>query len=129
MTLPGLLTSPMEYGAAALLAVSLTALFTLRAKRKAAAVSSKTADEQLIAKIDERLAAVANRVETHQTVLMNRLHDDIRGLQSDMDWLAGERMIEEAIAMVHAGQSPQDISSELGLSTEDAETISRFRKH
>lgn len=130
MTLPGLMTPTVLYAAAALLGAFVIVYYTLRVRRaKAAALPVVDENATLIAQIDERLSTVATRIEAHQADLIDRVHDDIRSLQSDMDWLAGERMIEEAIAMAHAGQSASHISSELGLSVEDAETISRFRKH
>ena len=129
MTLPGLMTPTVLYAAAALLGAFVIAFYTLRVRKAQAAACSQTENMDLIAQIDERLAGVANRIEAHQADLIHRVHDDIRSLQSDMDWLAGERMIEEAIAMARTGQSASHISTELGLSVEDAETIARFRKH
>lgn len=129
MTLPGPMTLLLISGAAALLVVMLIAASIRRVRANKRAASSKAVEAKMMSEIEARLDGLAERLEGHQTTMMNRLHDDIRGLQSDMDWLAGERMIEEAIAMAHAGQQPAAISNELGLSMDAAETITRFRKH
>ena len=129
MTLDGLMTLNTVYAAAALLAVLLTVTSIRLVRRKKAAVSQVDRDAEILARIDTKLATAVERIEKHQDRLSARLHDDIRGLQSDMDWLAGERMIEEAISMARTGETAANISSELGLSKDAAETITRFRKH
>ena len=129
MTLPGPMTLLLISGAAALLVAMLTVVSIRRVRANKRAASAKAKETALIDQIEARIDGLAQRLEGHQALMMNRLHDDIRGLQSDMDWLAGERMIEEAIAMAHAGQQPAAISNELGLSMDAAETITRFRKH
>ncbi|WP_194096953.1 hypothetical protein [Marivivens aquimaris] len=131
MTLPGPQTLMIISGGVALFVVLLTAITIRRVRAKAAAASAKAQarEEQLIEQIDVRLAAYAGRIEAMQAQTADRIHDDIRGLQSDMDWLAGERMIDEAINMARTGQQAKDISVELGLPLDAAEAISRFRKH
>ncbi|MCL7405042.1 hypothetical protein MWN63_03485 [Paradonghicola geojensis] len=129
MTLPGPMTLLPISGAAALLVAMLIVVSIRRVRANKRVALAQAKETALIDQIEARIDGLAQRLEGHQTLMMNRLHDDIRGLQSDMDWLAGERMIEEAIAMAHAGQQPAAISDELGLSMDAAETITRFRKH
>ncbi|NBQ49881.1 MAG: hypothetical protein EBU35_04460 [Marivivens sp.] len=129
MTLPGPMTLLPISGAAALLVAMLIVVSIRRVRANKRVALAQAKETALIDQIEARIDGLAQRLEGHQALMMNRLHDDIRGLQSDMDWLAGERMIEEAIAMAHAGQQPAAISNELGLSMDAAETITRFRKH
>lgn len=60
---------------------------------------------------------------------MAGLREDVSGLKSDVEWLAGERMIEQAIALAQTGSDPEEIGQELGLSRDTAATIAMFRKH
>lgn len=129
MNLPGQDTLTL-LAAAVVLTMLLAGLMSVRRLRLRKAVAAKPAQQEiLLQQIDARLEALANRLETSQHIVVNRLHDDIRGLQTDMDWLAGERMIDEAIAMARNGQQSQDISAELGLPMDAVQTITRFRKH
>lgn len=57
------------------------------------------------------------------------LQHDIRHLKSDVEWLAGERMIEQAITLAQTGLEADEIGRELGLTRETAETIRMFRRH
>lgn len=57
------------------------------------------------------------------------LRTDIQHLKSDVEWLAGERMIEQAITLAQTGLEAEEIGRELGLTRETAETIRMFRRH
>ncbi len=57
------------------------------------------------------------------------LRTEILGLKSDVEWLAGERMIEQAIALAQSGIEAEEIGRELGMSRDAAETIVAFRRH
>ena len=57
------------------------------------------------------------------------LKTDIQDLKSDVEWLAGERMIEQAITLAQTGLEADEIGRELGLTRETAETIRMFRRH
>ena len=57
------------------------------------------------------------------------LKSDIQDLKSDVEWLAGERMIEQAITLAQTGLEADEIGRELGLTRETAETIRMFRRH
>ena len=81
--------------------------------------------EELAARV-EGLIAEQTRA---QTDALASLRADIQHLKSDVEWLAGERMIEQAIALAQSGAEPDEIGRELGLTRETAEAISTFRKH
>lgn len=71
---------------------------------------------------------IAEQTRRHSDALAS-LKADIQHLKSDVEWLAGERMIEQAIALAQTGLEADDIGRELGLTLETAETIAAFRKH
>ena len=95
MTLPGPMTLLPISGAAALLVAMLIVVSIRRVRANKRVALAQAKETALIDQIEARIDGLAQRLEGHQTLMMNRLHDDNRGLQSDMDWLAGERMIEE----------------------------------
>jgi hypothetical protein len=73
-------------------------------------------------------AAVAQMIQ-HQQTEFAALRADMTALKSDVDWLAGERMIEQAIAMAQTGLSADDISMMLDLPRDAAETITLLARH
>lgn len=120
---------------------TLIAFGLLRARARAADVWADEATLPMVAVAAgpdgaEVAAEVAARVEgmiaeqtkRHSDALAS-LKADIQHLKSDVEWLAGERMIEQAIALAQSGLEPDDIGRELGLTLETAETIAAFRKH
>lgn len=64
-----------------------------------------------------------------QADALAELKAEILGLKSDVEWLAGERMIEQAIAMAQSGIEAEEIGRELGMTRDAAETIVAFRRH
>ena len=81
--------------------------------------------EELAARVEGMIAEQTRR----QGDALASLKADIQHLKSDVEWLAGERMIEQAIALAQTGMDPDDIGRELGLTRDAAETITVFRKH
>ena len=55
--------------------------------------------------------------------------EDLAAIRGDLEWLAGERMIEEAIALARTGTASEEIATETGLSADAIRTISAFRHH
>ncbi|MEZ5753719.1 MAG: hypothetical protein R3D90_02755 [Paracoccaceae bacterium] len=83
----------------------------------------------LAARLEGLMAEQARRQSDVLTVALAGLKADLQHLKSDVEWLAGERMIEQAIQMAQTGLDPDDIGRELGLTRDTAETIATFRKH
>lgn len=83
----------------------------------------------LAARLEGVMAEQARRQSDVLTVALAGLKADLQHLKSDVEWLAGERMIEQAIQMAQTGLDPDDIGRELGLTRDTAETIATFRKH
>lgn len=81
---------------------------------------------------DEVAARIEGLIAEHtrmQNDVLVSLRADIQHLKSDVEWLAGERMIEQAIALAQSGANPDEIGRELGMTHDAAETITLFRKH
>ena len=79
--------------------------------------------------ISARVAALLQDHERRMTDAFSHVREDLSGLNSDVEWLAGERMIEQAIALAQTGSDAEEIGQELGLSRDQAATIALFRKH
>jgi hypothetical protein len=121
---------------------ALLTLGLLRARRRPAPVADAAdldaelalvAESALPVAVAEELAARVEGMIAEQTRrqgdALASLKADIQHLKSDVEWLAGERMIEQAIALAQTGMDPDDIGRELGLTRDAAETIAVFRKH
>lgn len=83
----------------------------------------------LAARVEGMIAEQARRQADVLSVALAGLKADIQHLKTDVEWLAGERMIEQAIQMAQSGLEPDDIGRELGLTRDTAQTIATFRKH
>lgn len=111
-------------------------LVGLRARRRAAAIVSVAvmaeADVAVVDPVEEisqKVAALLHDHERRMTDAFAHVREDLSGLKSDVEWLAGERMIEQAIALAQTGSDADEIGQELGLSRDQAATIALFRKH
>lgn len=92
-------------------------------------VSAPEVAAALAARMEGLIAEQTRRQADVLTVALAGLKADIQHLKSDVEWLAGERMIEQAIQMAQSGLEPDDIGRELGLTRDTATTIATFRKH
>ncbi len=81
--------------------------------------------DQVVARVEGLLTA---QTQVQADALAD-LKAEILGLKSDVEWLAGERMIEQAIALAQSGIEAEEIGRELGMSRDAAETIVAFRRH
>jgi hypothetical protein len=121
---------------------SLLTLGLMRARRRPVVTADEAdlqaelalvAEQALPVAVAEELAARVEGMIAEQTRrqgdALASLKADIQHLKSDVEWLAGERMIEQAIALAQTGMDPEDIGRELGLTRDAAETITVFRKH
>lgn len=97
----------------------------LMAEPQAEAVAPEAVAEHVAARV-EGLITAQNRA---QADALADLKAEILGLKSDVEWLAGERMIEQAIALAQTGVDAEEIGRELGMTRDAAETIVAFRRH
>ncbi|MBC2834799.1 hypothetical protein [Paragemmobacter straminiformis] len=81
--------------------------------------------DHLAARVEDLLSAQTRA----QADALADLKAEILGLKSDVEWLAGERMIEQAIALAQSGVEAEEIGRELGMTRDAAETIVAFRRH
>lgn len=84
---------------------------------------------QVAAEVAARVEGLLSAQTQAQADALADLKAEILGLKSDVEWLAGERMIEQAIALAQTGVEADEIGRELGLSRDAAETIVAFRRH
>ena len=85
--------------------------------------------EEVAAMIGARIGDLLAKQQSYQAEALAALRADLQGVKADVEWLAGERMIEQAIAMAQAGSTPDAISEELGMSRDSAAAIALFRRH
>lgn len=76
-------------------------------------------------RVEELLAAHHGQRQTEDAAL----RQDILAIRADVEWLSGERMIEQALTMFHDGKSDGDVSQELGLPLETVRTLNLLRAH
>lgn len=108
------------------LAIALTGTKIARSKAEA---KLAVREQEMLARIDARLAEFGAQSSRSTNDAMERIHSDIQSLQTDLEWLAGERMIEQAIEMARIGHTATDISTDLGMPLEAANTITKYRRH
>lgn len=84
---------------------------------------------RLIRESEDRIAALAHMLDASQRERIEGMRLEFTSVKSDIEWLTGERMIEQAVSMARDGMSAEDISADLGLSLEAAQTISVIRRH
>ena len=78
----------------------------------------------LLARVERRLADAQDC-----SAELARMHQTLLQMRADVEWLAGERMIEQAIEMCRAGLSNESISADLGLHPADVRTLRLLRAH
>lgn len=84
---------------------------------------------ELIREGEERLSTMFAMMEEAQQARFDALRSDISSIRAEIDWLTGEQMVEQAIAMARNGVTVEEINAELGLSKEIAETVNATRVH
>lgn len=99
------------------------------AERLSAALLPTPTAEDTADILSARLAELLGEHERRLSEAFATVREDVSGLKSDVEWLTGERMIEQAIALAQTGSDPDEIGHELGLSRDAAATIALFRKH
>ena len=97
--------------------------------RMAAAARPQTDIANLIRDGENRLTSLVAMMDANHQAYLENLRSEISAVKADIDWLTGEKMIEQAISMAREGVAAEDISADLGLSFDAAHTISVMRRH
>ncbi len=83
----------------------------------------------LIRASEDRIAALVATLDASQQTRLEDMRHELTSVKSDLEWLTGERMIEQAVSMARDGMSAEEISADLGLALDAAQTISVMRRH
>ncbi|MGP3697158.1 hypothetical protein [Rhodobacter sp. NSM] len=112
------------------MAAATVALLMLRRRRAAApAVAAPPPLEDQLAALEQRISDRLHDMDWRHATVLDRISATTDSLQSDIDWLTGERMIEQAISLARRGEEPSAIAAEVGLDLEEAKAIARLRRH
>lgn len=57
------------------------------------------------------------------------LQQDLAAIRAEVEWLSGERMIEQALTMFRDGKTDRDVSTELGLPLDTVRSLNLLRAH
>jgi hypothetical protein len=82
-----------------------------------------------IGMIVERIETRLSAQDRERCAQMELLRQDLAHMRADVEWLAGERMIEQAIEMCREGHSNERVSADLGLQPESVRTLKLLRTH
>ena len=110
-------------------ALLLCLVFVRRRRQSSVAFSKYTEQEAGLRDAELRLSDLIADLDLRHGSVLDNLSHSINTIASSVEWLAGERMIEQAIAMAQSGSPAESISEKMGLSLDDARTILQFRRH
>jgi hypothetical protein len=130
------LTLPAMLAATALVAGLVFVLIGVLMGWREVVRQSARMKQDLIAEIAPCLTEHAQKIETILTTHESQrqtgddaMRQDLSAIRADVEWLAGERMIEQALDMFRDGVSAKDVGKELGLPLETVRTLQLLRAH
>ncbi|AZB63582.1 hypothetical protein EBL87_07495 [Cereibacter sphaeroides] len=122
--------SPLLVLSLALPAAAAGALaYILMRRQRAGVPAAPPALEEQLAALEQRISDRLHDMDWRHASVLDRISATTDSLQSDIDWLTGERMIEQAIQLARKGAEPEAIAGEVGLELEEARAIARLRRH
>jgi pilus assembly protein TadC len=134
--MPVTLTSPVLLALTALIAGMVLLLIGVLLGWREVVRQSATMRQELIAQMSPEFTAHTRQIETllsaHHALRQSEdeaVRQDLSAIRADLEWLAGERMIEQALTMFREGVSVKDVSQELGLPVETVRTLNLLRAH
>lgn len=116
----------------AVLALSFGMLMSWRAMRRDANAQALSQNDGLAHLMGNHLAQIEAVLDRHAVERMTqhqKIAQDFETIQTDLEWLAGEKMIEQAISLVRENMPLSQISRETGLPHDTIRTIATFRPH
>ena len=81
--------------------------------------------------LDAHIKRLQDTIE-QQDQRLRRLDDlaaDLVHIRADIDWMASEQIVDRAVAMVRSGAGAEDISSETGVTLDEARALQKLRRH
>ena len=128
---PGLIETVSVAALVAGAAILGTGLWRWYQTNKAEKAKAKAEDDlaTLIRTGEQRIAALVATLDASQQARLDGMRQELTSVKSDLEWLTGERMIEQAVSMARDGMSAEEISADLGLALEAAQTVSVMRRH
>lgn len=90
------------------------------------------ARDQMLLAVDHGHARIAALIEQHAQTQHTGQQDiarNVEAMQADLEWMAGEKMIEQALDMVRDNMPVARISQETGLGADTIRTLATFRAH
>jgi len=86
----------------------------------------------LVPELGTIIECIETRLSLHEQQRcseLEQLRKHLFDMRADVEWLAGERMIEQAIEMCRDGLSNERISADLGLQPNAVRTLKLLRTH
>ena len=134
--MPITLSFPVMIALTAILAGLLCLLFGILLGWREVVRQSANMRQEMLAQMTPQFAAHRQDIETLLSAHNDQrqtgdaaLRQDLSAIRADLEWLAGERMIEQALTMFRDGVPLKDVSAELGLPIETVRTLTMLRAH
>ena len=101
----------------------------LRRQNKADADVLLAGMERLVNRQSRQIEALIASHALEHAAETQILAQNVETIQSDIEWMAGEKMIEQAMTLVRGNAPLSQISRETGLTHETIRTLASFRTH
>jgi len=72
---------------------------------------------------------IADGLGASQDSGLDTISSKIDQLRAEFDWVVGESLIHQAVALARSGQSEGEIAQTTGISADELQAIRRFRRH
>ena len=79
--------------------------------------------------LDEISRRVAAGLGASPDATLDSIASRIDQLRAEFDWVVGESLIHQAVALARTGQSEAEIAQATGISADELQAIRRFRRH
>jgi hypothetical protein len=101
-------------------------MIRLRAVATAQAAAGQPLHESSVDEISRRVAA---GLGASPDATLDSIASRIDQLRAEFDWVVGESLIHQAVALARSGQSEAEIAQTTGISADELQAIRRFRRH
>lgn len=116
----------------AILALGAGLLLTWRDLQRQTRAQLDLARAQMQQALDHGHTRIAALIDQHAQAQHHGQQDiarNVEAMQADLEWMAGERMIEQALDMVRDNMPVAHIAQETGLGADTIRTLATFRAH